>query len=233
MLRTKTSSVHPQVLEPGHFFWTWELLLPTNAQVMLFPQKSRTQEFSLEGELPSGTTYGNFLGDPQAFQYKLKGTWQARTSPRNLPHLVAEGLAAPETWDLLLEKEAAEIARLIREGAAQVTPGDNTFPDVSSPALFRNLKVWDDVVVSFSSLTLPDRRLYDLISRQYLETQALLQEQRAGLTVRNRVFELKEKEKLQWLEKYGQMMAAHPQLLDLWKLSKDIPELKPLLPGVQ
>ncbi len=231
IIKTKTSGILPVVLKTGVTFFSWELLLPTNSVVFLFPEYVLNEEFNLEGSLPSGVLYSDFIGEENIFSYHAQGTIQGEVDEENVRNLVKENLVAPDTYQKFLSISKADIKRNIA-GFLESQTTNSLIGQLSGEKLPPILP-WKNLVITFQKLILPDRNLYNQIQEQYLTIQKNIFSDRSSIIINSKYYEHKEESKIVLLKKYGELIKEYPQLLDFWKLASDVPEIRKMLPGVQ
>ena len=54
---TKLNGASEKPIQPGEFYWNWEFLLPTNAQLITFKVTPANLTKTTSGSLPSGQIY--------------------------------------------------------------------------------------------------------------------------------------------------------------------------------
>lgn len=71
IMTSKTSGLHPQLIEPGKFLWRWERLLPTNTQLRIFSLDPLAQKDTFSSTLPSAELYATRLEGEPDFSYTI------------------------------------------------------------------------------------------------------------------------------------------------------------------
>lgn len=113
VLFTRTRGFHPEVLKAGHFSWSWERVIPTNATLFLFDLQPQAFTVRSSGVLPSGAELATVLPAPADFSFDVTVVVTLAVRPEVLPSLMeTEGLT-PETlpeWSARYADTVAEVS---------------------------------------------------------------------------------------------------------------------------
>ena len=137
ILVSKTGGINPEPVVPGQFRWTWEKLLPTNCEILIFRPVPQECTFSRSGTLPSAELYSRFLDGNPDFSWKLSASLSVAAAEDALPDLVRRfGLRSDEDLRALLDSEAGKAFQTAAEkyleaAAQQAFSGENTPLSVS------------------------------------------------------------------------------------------------------
>jgi hypothetical protein len=71
LVYTKTGGYDSRLIAPGQFVWRWENLFPENMTIHFIELKTSSGDYHMEGFLPSGELYGEYIRTPDAFHYIL------------------------------------------------------------------------------------------------------------------------------------------------------------------
>lgn len=171
---SKTGGINKDPVEPGVFRWQWELLLPTNAEILTFNLAPVTHSTTVSGSLPSGNLYARMIEGTPDFSWQFTCETVARVSPKNLPVLiehyaVRDQLALDQWTEKTLSDWAKTTAeRVIQQaltGAGPIHP-ENLARSISE-ALSDAGTDLDIISVSVQSNRFPDLDLYTSAAETY------------------------------------------------------------------
>jgi hypothetical protein len=230
VMSTKTGGYDEEVIRPGEFSWRWERLIPTNTTLYIFDLHPRSKEISLQGSLPSAELYSSVLPENPEFTYKGEIDVVFSIAPESLPSLVAEEKLFPDRLeDFYIAKAKAlsdTVLEILKE--SDVDPAD-------SQALNRRVRSELAATVphlAISSLevrvmNIPDRDLYELARTSYRDLVQTRDRSRAEAVarlaeeqVRAENARAQEREKLDALREYGELLNQYPILLKAMAVQK-------------
>lgn len=221
ILFSKTSGWDPQPVEPGVFAWRWELLIPTNAQIIRFPDQQRSILLQRSDVLPSADLYALFLeGQPSLDQrialrvtYRPHPKWIASLAPRGIePEALGEQLQ-------FMDHEIKTATGVFLDSAIQnVQDTTSLHREAVSSHISESLRQrFDDVdiiAVVVEELTLPDVALWQLGRDAYTEVQQARQAALAATAGPTAQEELARERLIATLERYGTVFQEFPVILD-------------------
>ncbi len=223
LIYTKNGGLDEALIPPGQFVWRWEKLIPQNVSIHLLTFPVKTVETSLEGELPSGDIYGEFINQSGAFTMEAKVKYSYRLIPGKAPLTKDMNLDAP--FEHLYAAYEGEVHRAILKYFQDNSSLALEKPAEAEQAIMELIIKKDDRFkvesLELKKLRLPDRELYR-------ETKALyLKQMEEGLRIKAD----KKKEdmlllsntelQMEILREYGKVLSEYPVLLEYFELDKD------------
>ncbi len=242
VLRTKSSGVLDLVVGNSGFIWRWEALIPTNVSFESFPTKEMNLPLTIEGVLDKGEDYSTFLGLKELFDFRIQVNLIYQWNPEKLPQLVREFGLASASIEEFLKKNQPEFEKNTRDWLLGVKSDqynvnilvDNSDDKLAGLLQERLTGVWKFVSLKRIILTLeksPDFKLYQDVRKTFNDaTAAILAEQQARALVKSQI-QIREAEKLELLEKYGQLLEKYPNLQFLLKENLG-PEIQSIFPSL-
>ena len=176
VLVSKTSGIHPALIENGTFSWCWERLIPTNTDLRIFQAQNTSFTHSKSGTLPSAEIYSKLAAGSPDFSYDYAITVSVSVTPEHFPALIQEINAKTQTeLDSWVQKQSERIAHdvvqyLITNPSAAADAADS----YASTAAFIDSA---DTATRYPFITIhsleiipkkqPDLRLYALARKTY------------------------------------------------------------------
>lgn len=207
---SKTSGVHPQVLEPGHPAWLWEALFPTNLTLFVFPNLPRESRITLAGRLAGGEFYAALLNRPGVFDWSLE--LQLVYRPRNdrLPDLVRAGGLRPEHWESYWNQQEGLWRETLNAtlNAAAGAPGPLDPTDLGRQLTAALRDRWTDVEAEVRVLQSqwPDTALYERLRAEVLQSRLLTED--LSTRLRQAADQRLEEQRLAWLNQLSQVLQS-------------------------
>jgi hypothetical protein len=227
---TKTGGYDEEVIRPGEFSWRWERLIPTNMTLYTFDLHPRSEEISFQGSLPSADLYSSILPENPDFSYRGEIDVTFAIAPESLPALVAEKKLFPDQLDDFFNDQA----RTLSTSALEFLKGTDVDPS-NTAELNRRLErelaaAVPDLQISALNVQvnhLPDMDLYELARSSYRELVQTRDRSRADAVARSAEEQVRaentrarEREDLEALREYGQLLEEHPILLKAMAIQK-------------
>ena len=229
VLFTKTRGYQPDVLEAGHFSWNWERLIPTNATLFMFDVQPQVFSVRSSGALPSGSDLATVLPAPADFSFDVTVAVTLAVLPEALPSLMEnEGLTPdklPE-WSARYAGAVAAAARELLQRRAAAALLDLTVLEAEiADELVARFPAVELLALRFTEVRLPDLELYWHARGIYLgllETHAEARRTAVAALASRRELALAQhqaqRDVLDTLSAYGELLEQHPVLLDLLAL---------------
>lgn len=229
VLHSRTSGWDPQPIVGGVFAWRWQLLIPTNTTIHLFPVEPQSVRIRSTTLLPSADLYRSYLeGQPDLSQevavrisYRITPDTLAQLAPAGMqPDGLAEWYRA--TSDELGTTALAVAERAIRSGASTIDETGVTAvaaiagtlsEEIGERILSRRPDIELTAVV-VEELRLPDLDLYRQ-GREIYNTVNAAREAALTAAVQNAaVRQANLDQRIDTLERYGEIMTSFPVLLE-------------------
>ena len=224
---TKTGGLDNKVVYPGVFSWRWERLIPTNLTLYKYKLTTYNLESTFKGILPSAQTYSSVLPEKVDFSYEIKLAAALRIHPEKLVDLTSEEKITPDNLDDFLKNRADTLAQKFSEailkppvGAAGETITAAALTDKFKQSIldfFPELEITD---LTALNIKLPDMELYSRARESYFRImaarEASITDIAAGVMAEQELHYLKaqrEKENLELLRQYGELLSEHPILI--------------------
>jgi hypothetical protein len=227
---TKTGGYDQEVVRPGEFSWRWERLVPTNMKLYVFDLHPQSRKISFQGSLPSAELYSSTLPENPDFSYRGDIDVTFTIAPESLPALVAEQKLLPEQLEEFYSSKAESLSNTVLETLKEL----ETDPE-DSQALNRLVEqaiAADVPEIQISNLNvqvrhIPDRELYELARTSYQELVQTRDRARAEAVarlaeeqVRAENARAQERENLEALREYGELLNEYPVLLKAMAVQK-------------
>ncbi|MCQ2981560.1 MAG: hypothetical protein MJ178_02305 [Treponemataceae bacterium] len=224
VLTSKTSGVFDTAITGGTFTWKWELIFPTNAEVLTFSAKPRDFTNTVSGTLPSAELYCKMLDGNPDFSYSFTVSCSLRHKPDALPGLVEKGLVTGEA-DLYDTLEAK--SRLVTDAVVQYLLSETEKAGESvirlttdTESLVRELQQQDAFTgieitsVTVDSYRIPDTALYALARESYTQYQSMLQERMKATATDKAAAATENFFDYEQLSRLGELFTKNPALLE-------------------
>jgi hypothetical protein len=224
---SKTSGWNERPFEAGRFAWAWELLIPTNATLYVFPGEARRVEISSSSLLPSASLYSSFLEGEPSFEDRIELQVSYRVSPEGLSDLAPAGLRPDglDQWyadtDSRIEGLVVRILGQTVENATQ-SADSLTMADVSETVHDRlqdRIPEIELISVVVRELSLSDIQLYREGRETYMEVQDARREALIAAAQQLAQSQASSDQRLGNLERYGQLLSEYPILLDYLQIA--------------
>lgn len=224
---TKTSGWHAQPYQAGEFAWAWELLIPTNAILYVFPDEARQVRVESSSLLPSADLYSRFLEGEPSLEDRIDLQVSYRVSAEGLTELAPAGLRPQglEDWyadtdDQLEGLVLRIITRVIEnfaESSGSLNPAD-VAEEITEELADRRPEI-ELLSVVVNELSLSDIELYREGRDIYMAVQEARRE--ALITAAQDLAESQatSDQRLGNLEQYGQLLSDYPVLLDYLEIA--------------
>lgn len=180
LLLSKTSGIHPELIESGKFLWRWERLLPTNTQLRIFSLDPVSQTDTFSSSLPSAQLYATKLEGNPDFTYTITVESKAKIHPQDLIPLVEQyNLQDQESLEKLIREELHQFNIAITSYLLEETQNDTTglkLQTITTKELVEALQIkeqapWLEIVsTDIRDVKMPDASLYLTAKNAYLNS---------------------------------------------------------------
>ena len=236
ILVSKTGGINPEPVVPGQFRWTWEKLLPTNCEILIFRPVPQECTFSRSGTLPSAELYSRFLDGNPDFSWKLSASLSVAAAEDALPDLVRRfGLRSDEDLRALLDSEAEKAFQTAAEkyleaAAQQAFSGEDSplsvsvFSGVPVFAVFAGDALPEGFSLAAANVTdshLPDFRLYARGAEVYGEYAAEYGRMAAAVALQSAESEISSREQMRLFAEWGTFLQKFPSLIEFLAVARD------------
>jgi hypothetical protein len=239
---TKLGGYKEQVLLAGNdqFHWFWENIIPDMLTVYQFPLGEESQRYILQGQLPSGEVYGDYLGSATTFQYNVEFNLSFRLDPQLLPSLADEEGWLPENLPEQYEKIFQDFVNAVALDLRETYVSEDVAVDVmvGGPEYSQRIKglfeerypYFQGVEVNLVRFQIPDVDLYLSTREVFLAQLASQRSYEEFWQEQEWSLESRETIRLSWLEKYGQLFEEYPQLIEFFSIGLEDEKISSLLP---
>lgn len=236
ILVSKTGGIDPEPVIPGQFRWTWEKLLPTNCEILIFRPAPQENTFSRSGTLPSAELYSRFLDGNPDFSWKLSASVSVAAAEDALPDLVRRfGLRSDEDLRALLDSEAgkafqAAAEKYLEAAAQQAFSGEDmplsvsVFSGLPDFAAFVGDALPEGFSLAAANVTdshLPDFRLYARGAEVYGEYAAEYGRMAAAVALQSAESEISSREQMRLFAEWGTFLQKFPSLIEFLAVARD------------
>jgi hypothetical protein len=232
VISSKTHGIDPLLVRPGEFRWIWYKLIPTNVQMLVFRIAPETFTLGAQGSLPSGDSYASFAGLGADFSWELNAQVSFSLNPDALASLAAANKATnQETLDAHARGIAEEIKAFVISEIASGKADDGQLEKLLSggkdsemareiSGRFPEIR---DLSFTAQSARFPDFVLYRhvrLLYEEFLEKQREYVAEAMGRKAESRI---QNQIRFDELERYGELLAKYPPLLQYLEMEKSKP----------
>ena len=227
---TKTGGYDEEVIRPGEFSWRWERLIPTNMRLYAFDLRPRSEEVSFQGNLPSAELYASVLPENPDFSYRGEIEVIFSIAPESLPALVAEEKLLPDQLDDFYDAKAGAFSDAVLGALQQIDADPADTQDLNRIVRREVTDLLPELEISSLNvrvLHVPDRDLYELARASYRDLVQANNRAReeavarlADEQVRADNSRAREREDLEALREYGELLNQYPILLKAMAVQK-------------
>ena len=238
---TKLSGWDSRVVRPGEFRWEWQNLVPTNMTLHKFSLEPRQSELKLSGSLPSAESYAYYLEGSPDFSFNYSFLVSYSLKPESLPGLVSDSFLRQDNVDEWysdfeerLVVDAAEYLKTRTLDEAYMKSIEYDYRRMEKDLIEKLAELYDFVniyKITPKTIKFPDLRLYEEGRRLFMEMTAFSEEVQKAARERAASRIVEETSKLELLEKYGEIFARYPSLIDYYAIFTE--EGKSLIPGME
>jgi hypothetical protein len=236
VVRSKTHGVDPAPVRSGEFRWIWYKLIPTNVAIAVFRLEQTDHRFSIQNSLPSGNSYAAFAGvSPADFSWEISAILGFSINPDKLVQLVSDANIGSQEELAAYQKELAEkieglVLRRITGSGFEAGQLENLLKTGASPELEQEIAgqfpVIQDVSLLVKSARFPDFALYSRIRQLYEDFTAQQREYVATALKGQAETRIDTQLRFGELERYGELLAKYPVLLQYLALERGIGDSK-------
>jgi len=232
VISSKTHGIDPDYVRSGEFRWIWYKLLPTNVKIAVFNIEHTRYPVNYSSDLPSGSTYANFVGVTNVdFSWNLRGEIAFSIDPQKLVGLTRQfSLENQEDLDSYILTVAHEIEMTIIRSLSAAAQDSarlekillgNTDTQMMQEIIYRFPQIHD---FSFSMHTaiIPDFVLYDQLRHLYEDFLSNQREAVSSSFGRRAETHIENQLRFEELERYGDLLTRFPVLLDYLLLESDL-----------
>ena len=218
---TRGRGFDPVIVKPGGFTWRWQRLLPKALVIHRFALAPRLAELPVSGTLASGEVYAALVPEKPDFSYELHVAVRYRVRPEALPRLAERDGLRPEGLEEWYRTADSDLARQSTETALASSASDaaGVAADLVArlPARVPDLELLNVVP---TVIRMPDRELYARLRVSYLASLAAREASMvtaagrlAVLEAEARIDEARHERAISVLDRYGEMLDRHPNLI--------------------
>mgnify|MGYP003548697238 CR=1 FL=1 len=182
IITTKLNGVYKEPIQPGKFYWNWEFLLPTNAQIKQFKVTPQNITVSTKGYLPSGQVYSAIYNSNDNFEYEFSLSMTLSVSAEQIAIMYEQGkISDNETLIQYLNTCGDTIAQactnfyLKKLQEKPYVPVESYRRDeiVSAIKVYNEIPEVDIYQLALVSSKVPDYNLYDKMKKNYMESPVI------------------------------------------------------------
>ena len=241
VLISKTSGVHPVVIEKGIFCWRWEPLIPTNAKLLTFKVKPQTFNKSVSGTLPSAEVYAAQIKGTPDFAYYFDFAITLSLAKSSLPKKAgASEITSESDVNACLDRTADRIAEKVAQYLIAESARDpaaialNRDTDQLISAIGLSDESLDGAEVSgifIKDAKIPDITLYNRAKQTYLSFQDYVDEALTKSAQHQADTILSDNRAVSRLTQIGETLKKYPDLAEILKSGDSADFIKSLNAG--
>ncbi len=226
VLVSKTGGVDSEPIQPGVFSWKWERLLPTNAQIRIFPMESQTFTKTVSDSLPSAKIYSNTFSDKPDFTYSMNCEITIGISSSGLISLVkSQNIKDTAALQSYLDNTADSVSYSVMAWILSEAKKKDVFlpQNISTQNILKNIDAvskYPYVIissVSIKSIKIPDMQLYEKAKVTYTQYQNKLNTALKKKAVSEADSIAENDRSIKKLESIGELLQKYPTLSDFFK----------------
>ena len=227
---TKTRGWDESVTEPGRFTWRWERLVPKNLKILKYTIEPQNATFRYNGQLPSGDLYSQLIEPRPDFDYSVAFSLSYTLNPEALPEIASVQMISPDSMDLYYDRlttsisaQAATIVNSLARSEEFTVTLAVASPEIESMLINRLQPQFREVTIHRilpTTLELPDVELYHAAKAQFLKIAASREASRVRIMDDVVKTDIRVNQHFDVLERYGELLAKYPVLLDLIELKE-------------
>jgi hypothetical protein len=235
VLFSKTHGYDDAIIRPGEFVWRWQRLIPTNVTLHAFQPEIREHTVTVEGELPSGQLYAEYLQRAPDFSWEVKIFTRFTIRPDALPALVRDEHITPENldnhYDSVYEKmESYVYPRILDYFETSASSGTfssdfTSLEEMLREALAESFPSIEFIDIHVSSTDMPDIDLYRRGKKNYQQITDLEQRAREEEIISNAAREAEKSGALSLVKEYGKVLSEYPILMEYLELKGSFEEI--------
>ncbi len=224
VLFSRTSGWDPTVHRAGDLAWRWQLLIPRNATVFLFPLENRRVQVESRAFLPSADLYAQVLEGAPSLDHEVDLSVVYRPRPEAPSSLAPHGITPDEFDDWLADQDeviASSAIDAITNAANRGIHGPSGLAgEVESTLGARHpqLEVISVRVVRYSA---PDLALYEQARETYLDIESARRDALATQASVRALEESRTESQVDLLRRYGAILDEYPVLLEYVRISAE------------
>jgi len=217
-----------KIYRSGGFLWRWQGIIPTNLTIHKVPLTFHQAHVVSEGELPSGDIYLDHAGISGDFSYRIEVFVQYRLKEDYMLQQIRQGLMDAEEIGNYYEQSDQEIISYILNRISTLDITEESNKGTELPLDWDSLD--QDLIKEYPHLEFKQTRLIsqkipDILLYQQLRSQFIsyLEEKNKAFTevsVATQERELLTEERMQIMERYGELITQYPLLLDFFAMDK-------------
>lgn len=227
VLVSRTGGIYQKPIVQGNFDWRWEPLIPTNADIRVFPLSAYSSRQLVSGILPSSDIYKKMLDTECDFSYSATLKIQLRMTPQGLVEEVKRtDIKSLQELNAVLETKAAVAAKLVMEYFLREKQNNLSFSSTAVTAdeikniiamnsvEFENIEITDIIIIDSHT---PDFALYNKAREAYGEYEKVFAKALEKEAQSNAKAVFEQNAAMERLEKLGKLLEKYPQLQELIK----------------
>jgi hypothetical protein len=242
VMRSKTHGVDPRIIREGEFRWVRYKLIPTNVKTVVFSPSKVSRTIRSSGTLPSGGVYASLAGVEADFSWEISGQFSFSVKGEALPSLAAsENLGSGEDLEsyetALADRIEAHVLDFLLSSSEDSGRMEALLVSGSVPELTESVNRAFPEIEGFSCLIrstrYPDYALYRSLRSLYEDYLKQLELSLRTLLSGEAESRALNRQRLDELAKYGELLTRYPILLQYLALEKGVALGKPLVPPAE
>lgn len=174
---TKIHGIKDEPVKPGKFYWNWEFLLPTNAQVKQFKIQPVNITKTITGNLPSGDVYSAIYDLNNSFNYKFTFSMSISISPEQLVELYRQNKITDDknleeylsfAGDDIAQATASYYLKKLSENPRLTLESLRRDDLIKSIQIYKEVPEIDIYLLSLTESIIPDFDLYNRVRNKYM-----------------------------------------------------------------
>lgn len=181
---SKLNGVNKKPVLPGKFYWNWEFLLPTNAEIKTFKIEPLNVTKTVSGTLPSGEIYSAIYNTNNNFEYKFTFSLSVTVSPDAVVKLYEENKITDSenlheylssACDIIAQAVSGYYLKKLEENPNTILENIKINEILKSVQVYKEIPDVDIYLLSLSDSKKPDFVLYNRLKNRYLSEKSYSQ----------------------------------------------------------
>ena len=228
VMLSKSGGYYPQAIMPGNFTWRWELIVPTNAQILVFDLTPRQVNYTADGLLPSADLYSKVLNTKENFSWGFGMDALVTLKPEKLVPIVEKNtVQTQEALEAYIDSHIqAMLQTIMYRYVSELIDNPYEYQQVKTDYHALSEKIKGELAktagqdfsveaVTLTKLTIPDIHTYKIAEQAYNTYEQQREMLLAETAAKEAQYSASEQFQIDRLTKWGDFLAKYPHIIEL------------------
>ena len=228
VMLSKSGGYYPQAIMPGNFTWRWELIVPTNAQILVFDLTPRQVNYTADGLLPSADLYSKVLNTKENFSWGFGMDALVTLKPEKLVPIVEKNtVQTQEALEAYIDSHIqAMLQTIMYRYVSELIDNPYEYQQVKTDYHALSEKIKGELAktagqdfsveaVTLTKLTIPDIHTYKIAEQAYNTYEQQREILLAETAAKEAQYSASEQFQIDRLTKWGDFLAKYPHIIEL------------------